>query len=54
MLSNALFGFWQGVVNGIENMTVKHHDDRFFEKIAQSNVPEADRDPGDQVVPIWT
>ena len=30
------------------------HDDRFFEKIAQSNVPAADRDPGDQVIPFWT
>ena len=54
MLSNALFGFWQGVVNGIENMTVEHHDDRFFEQIAQSNVPSDDRDPGDQAIPIWT
>jgi RHS repeat-associated protein len=54
MLSNALFGFWQGVVNAIENVTTDSHDDRFFEKIAQSNVPESDRDPGDQVVPIWT
>ena len=54
MLSNAQFGFWQGIVNGIENLTTSNHDDRFFEKIAQSNVPAADRDPGDQVIPIWT
>jgi RHS repeat-associated protein len=54
MLSNALFGFWQGVINGIENLTTSEHDDRLFEKIAQSNVPEADRDPGDQVIGIWT
>ncbi len=54
MLSNAQFGFWQGVVNGIENLTTENHDDRFFEKIAQSNVPAADRDPGDQVIPFWT
>ena len=54
MLSNSLFGFWQGVVNGIENLTTSNHDDRFFEKIAQSNVPAGDRDPGDQVIPIWT
>lgn len=53
MLSNALFGFWQGIVNGIENLTTEEHDDRFFEKIAQSNVEESDRDPGDQVIPIW-
>jgi hypothetical protein len=54
MLSNAQFGFWQGIVNGIENLTTKNHDDRLFEKIAQSNVPASDRDPGDQVIPIWT
>jgi hypothetical protein len=30
------------------------HDDRLFEKVAQSNVPEGDRGPGDQVIPIWT
>jgi hypothetical protein len=53
MLSNALFGFWQGIVNGIENLTTAEHDDRFFERIAQSNVDPADRDPGDQVIPIW-
>ena len=53
MLSNALFGFWQGVINGIENLTVDNHDDRFFEKIAQSNVDEGDRNSDDQVVPFW-
>lgn len=53
MLSNALFGFWQGIVNGIENLTTEGHDDRFFEKIAQSNVEPSDRNPDDQIIPIW-
>jgi hypothetical protein len=44
----------KGPVNGIENLTTEEHDDRFFEKIAQSNVDPTDGDPGDQVIPIWT
>ena len=53
MLSNALFGFWQGVVNGIENLTTDDHDDRLFEKIAQSNVNEADRDSYGREYEVW-
>ena len=36
MLSNAFFGFWQGVVNGIENVTTDNHDDRFFERVGRA------------------
>lgn len=53
MLSNALFGFWQGVVNGIENFTTDDHNDRFFEKIAESNVNEGDRDDYGREIPVW-
>jgi hypothetical protein len=35
-------------------ITTDNHDDRLFGKIAQSNVPAGDRDPGDQVIPVWT
>ena len=52
MLSNAIFGFWQGIINGIENVTTSDHDDRFFEKIAESNVEESERDPSADV-PVW-
>ncbi len=53
MLSNAAFGFWQGIINGIENLTTEEHDDRFFEKIAESNVNESDRDASGDEVPFW-
>ena len=53
MLSNAIFGFWQGIVNGIENFTTDDHNDRFFEKIAESNVNESDRASYGRDVEVW-
>jgi RHS repeat-associated protein len=53
MLSNTLFGFWQGIVNGIENVATKDPFDRLFEQIAESNVNESDRRGYGNDLPFW-
>jgi RHS repeat-associated protein len=52
MLSNAVFGFWQGVVQVVQQG--KGHEDRLFEKIAESNAEEEgkQRESGREL-PFW-
>lgn len=51
MLNNFTFGFWQGVINGIE--APQRHQDRFFEQIAESNVNAADRAAWGNTIAFW-
>ena len=40
-------------VHGIENFTTDDHNDRLFEKIAESNVNESDRDSYGREYEVW-
>lgn len=40
MLNNFSFGFWQGVINAIEEFGPRGHNDQLFEQLAESNVGE--------------